>query len=225
MPAGKMYKYTKKSNKLSETQAKQVKAITRKIVRGRSQKKVFGWQQENIELFHNKPYYVASFLKCKQGVADPNNLTNQEARIGDEILLRQANIRLWLSNKADRPNCMYKCIMFWYDSSLTLSDALCFFTQTNKMLDRPNNENISVIDEKTVFSRENYATTEKEHSYLCTLNGNWKGHKVIYDEGGFVPKKRDIGILVVAYDAYGTLQTDNIASFAYNAKIVFNNPL
>jgi len=114
--------------------------------------------------------------------------------------------------------------MFWYDSEATLNDATCWFTQQNKMLDRINNEQISVIDSQTIFSGPSYSGTEREHSYLCTLKGKWKARKITYDEGGVLPKKRTIGTMVVAYDAFGTLQTDNIASYAYNAKIVIQDP-
>lgn len=118
---------------------------------------------------------------------------------------------------------MYKLFLFWYDAGAQLSDALCFFTQTNKMLDRINNEQIGIIDQKTIFSGPSYSTgvasdagSAKEHSQLCTLNGNWKGKKIVYDEGAPQPTHKNIGFAVVAYDAYGTLQTDKIASTAYN---------
>jgi hypothetical protein len=92
------------------------------------------------------------------------------------------------------------------------------------MLDRINNENISIIDQQTIFSGPSYSGTEREHSYLCTLKGKWKSKKIIYDEGGTSPKKRDIGTCVVCYDAFGTLQTDNIASYAYNGTVTIQDP-
>ncbi len=228
MPAGRLRKIRftkKKKNKgLTRTQAKTVKKIARTVAMSIPERKTFGFAAENQQLIHNKASYLASWLKCKQGTEDPNNLATQLVRVGDEYYLRNINVRFWLSNKEDRPNVMYKCFLFWYDSSLTLSDALCYFTQTNKMLDRINTENVSVIDSKTVFSGPSYSGTEREHSYLCTLNGSWKNRKVIYDEGGSVPKKRDIGTIVVAYDAYGTLQSDNIASYAYNGNVTIQDP-
>lgn len=235
MPAGRLrrIRFTKKKKPLglTKTQAKTVKKIARSVAMSIPERKTFGFAAENEQLLHNKPAYLSSWLKCKQGVTDPNNLAAQLVRIGDEYYLRNINVRFWLSNKNDRPNVMYKLYLFWYDSGLTLSDALCYFTQTNKMLDRINNENISVIDSKTIFSGPSYATgvssvsgSAKEHSYLATLNGSWKNRKVIYDEGGSVPKKRDIGTIVVCYDAFGTLQTDNIASYAYNGNITIQDP-
>jgi len=211
---------------LSKKQTKDVKAITRSVVRGMMETKTVGKSQENIQLFHNKALYTGALLATSQGVSDPDNQQGNAARIGDEILLRNCNVRFWLSNKLDRPNVMYKLFLFWYTEGQTLSDTLCFFTQGNKMLDRINNENISVIDQKTVFSKNMYLNgTEKfEHSQLCTLNANWKGKKIIYDQGGSTPRKRNLGYCVVCYDAYGTLQTDNIASLAVDYAVRFQDP-
>ncbi len=219
-------KRPRKRGALTRKQAQQVKTIAKNQIMKVSEQKAFGFEEENVQLFHNKAYYVGNWLSCKQGTGDPNNLADRSARVGDEIYLRNVNVRFWLSNKLDRPNVMYKLYLFWYDSGQTLSDVYTYFTQTNKMLDRINNENISVIDQKTVFSKAMYLNgTEKfEHSYLATLNASWKGRKITYDEGGATPKKRTLGTIVVCYDSFGTLQTDNIASLAYNARIKFADP-
>lgn len=214
-----------KAKGLTKTQQKSVAKIARDVAMKIPERKKFGFQSENVQLFHNKALYLGSWLKCKQGVGDPDDIADQIVRIGDELMLRNINIRFWLSNKLDRPNVMYKLYLFWYDSAQTLSDAYCYFTQTNKMLDRINDENISVIDQQTIFSGPSYenGTEKHEHSYLATLKASWKGKKITYDEGGFVPKKRDLGVCVVCYDAYGTLQTDNIASLAYNGMVTIQD--
>lgn len=219
-----MVKRTKRGG-FTKSQMSTVKALAKSVAMKIPEKKVFGFRQENIQLIHNKPTYLASWLSNKQGLADDNDgSAGNLVRDGDEIYLNDINVRLWLSNKSDRPNVMYKACLFWYNSDLTLTDAICYFTQTNKMLDRYNTEQISLIDQQTIFSGPSYAETEKEHSYLCTLRGKWKGKKIIYNEGGTKPKKRDIGMIVVCYDAYGTLQLDNIASFAYDGIIKFRDP-
>jgi hypothetical protein len=229
MPGGKLIRVPRrrKRNKgLTKTQARTVKKIAKNVAMSIHEKKVFGFQEENVQLFHNKPLYVQSLLSNKQGLADANDLSTRNVRDGDSFYLRNVNVRFWLSNKLDRPNCMYKLYLFWYESGVTLTDAIVYFTQTNKMLDRINNEKITLLDTKTIFSGPMYLNgTEKfEHSYLATLNKSWKSHKITYNEGGASPKKRDIGVCVAVYDAYGTLQTDNIASIAYNGKITFQDP-
>ena len=117
----------RKNPGLSKTQAKTVRKIAKKTVMGLAETKVFGQQEENVQLFHNKPLYISNLLSCKQGVKDDNGLVDRDARIGDEIQLTNANIKFWLSNKLDRPNCMYRLIMFWYDSTVTLADAIYIY--------------------------------------------------------------------------------------------------
>jgi len=201
------YRKRSKVPGLSKTQAKSVRKIAKKAVMGSSETKTVGKQTENVQLFHNKALYVENLLSTSQGLEDPNDLASNAARIGDSIRLTNTNIKFWLSNKSDRPNVMYRLILFWYDTPTTLTDAICFFTQSNKMLDRPNIENISI----------------HERSQLATLKGNWKGKRITYDEGKDKPKKRTLGVCLVCYDAYGTLQTDNIASVAYNYNINFKD--
>jgi len=224
---GKLKRIRPRRKAFSQAKTKAIATIAKRVAMGIPEVKVYGWLDENRQLIHNKTDYLANFLSCKQGVADPNNIqgsSNRLVRLGDEYYLKSINMRLWLSNKKDRPNVMYKAYLFWYDSDATLSDVTCYFTQQNKMLDRVNDESISVIDSKTIFSGPSYAQTEHEHSYLCTLKQSWKQRKITYDEGGDLPKKRTIGMMVVAYDAFGTLQSDNIASYAYNCKIEIIDP-
>ena len=200
------------------------------------------------ELFHNKPWYVPSSIlngvgflgNIQQGTADPNDGTQPAlARIGDEIYLQNVNVRCWLSNKVDRPNVMYRLILFKYTAGLTLTDQDVFFTQTNKMLDRYNTESIKILATKMVKSTNNYANTPifsllpppldaqgREHSYFTTLNWRPSGgfEKIKYNEDASIPKMWDIGMCIVCYDATGTLQTDNIASAFINVETKFKDP-
>ncbi len=218
---------SKSRSSLSRAQRAEVKKLATEIAHDLPEKKNFLWDAENVQLFHNKTLYISNFLDCKQGVKDPNSTPGENlVRLGDEFYLHNINIRFWLSNKLDRPNVMYKLFLFWYDSDMTLSDATVFFTQTNKMLDRINNESISLVDSTIVRSTNNYAVdaNNHEHSYLATLNKSFKNRKVIYDEGANIPKNRTLGAAVVCYDAFGTLQSDNIASIAYNGQITMTDP-
>lgn len=222
---GRLRPGEKRRSALGKQQTKEVKAIARSVAHGMCEKKHFTWLDENKQLLHNKGDYVLNFLSCKQGITDDESggTSSQINRIGDEIMLKDITVRLWLSNKKDRPNVMYKAFLFWYDPDASLSDAYAFFSAQNKMLDRINTEVLSVVDSKVIFSQNNYAP-DYERSQLCTLKGRYKGKKIKYDEGGTVPKFKTLGLCVVCYDAYGTLQTDNIASYAYNATIGFIDP-
>lgn len=225
MPGKKRFSKNKQKG-LSNSQIKLMRKIARDEAMEVPEKKNFLWVDENKQLIHNKSVYIANFLSCKQGVTDPNSTPGTNlVRIGDEFYLYNINIRLYLANKYDRPNVTYKAFLFWYDSDMTLSDSAVYFTQQNKLLDRINNESISLLDQVIVKSTNNYAgPTEKEKTYLATLNKSWKGRKVTYDEGATIPKNRTLGMAIVCYDSYGTLQTDNIASYAYNCQITMSDP-
>ncbi len=164
MPKMKVKRKLRRKITLSKKQEKDVRAIARSTLRGAMEVKTVGKSEENIQLFHNKPLYQGSLLATSQGVSDPNNQSGNAARIGDEILLRNVNVRFWLSNKLDRPNVMYKLFLFWYTEGQTLSDTLCFFTQGNKMLDRINNENIGIIDQKRSSLKKCTSTVQKSLS-------------------------------------------------------------
>lgn len=216
-----------KSKGLTKVQKQEVASMIDDEIEDKS----FVFTIENSQLYHNKPVYVAKFLgDIQQGVQDGDTNTTggtgiKTIRVGDQIRLKNVNVRFWLSNKLDRPNCIYKLILFWYPIGIPPSDALIYKTQTNKLLDRYNTDNIKIIDQVIVKSTNNYAVdaNNHEHSYLATLNKSYKNKKIQYDNNGQQPKGWDIGMAVVVYDAYGTLQTDNIASFAYQSLITFQD--
>ncbi len=210
---------------------KKEKAQVRSMIDDEIEDKSFVYTAENNQLLHNVPVFAAKFLgDIQQGTQDGNTSTTggtgkQTIRVGDQISLKNINVRFWLSNKLDRPNVMYKVVLFWYPVGIAPNNNLVYFTQTNKMLDRYNTDNIKIIDQKIVKSTNNYAVdaNNHEHSYLCTLNKSYKRKKIQYDNNGQQPKGWDIGMAVVCYDAFGTLQTDNIASFAYQSLITFQD--
>lgn len=225
MSSRKPRKMSRRPRGLTKTQASSVKKIARAQTLALSETINKVDIVENIQLFHNKPLYVGGLLATSQGVADDNTQSSKDVRKGDEILLKNMNIRFWLSNKLDRPNVMYKGVLFWYKANTPLSDPIVYFTQTNKMLDRYNTETIRVIDQFILNSTNNYAVdaNNHEHSYLATLNKSYKSKRIKYEENTPVTKGWDMGFALVCYDAFGTLQTDNIASVAYNTKLSFKD--
>jgi len=230
-----------KKTAISKRMQKEMKQIAESVVNEENEDKAFVYTHENEQLYHNIPNYVYKFLSdIQQGTSDGDTSTtggtgDQDIRIGDEIKLKNVNIRLWLSNKLDRPNVIYKGCLFWYPVGQAPSNTMVFKTQSNKLLDRYNRDNIKVIDTFIVKSGSNYAqptyypaggvvaVTGKEHSTLVTLNKSYKGKTILYDNNGTAPKGWNLGMQIVCYDAFGTLQTDNIASFAYQSLITFQD--
>ena len=215
---------------LSKAQKTAMRKIAEKVVDAEIEDKSQVTSAENNQLFHNKPFYVPKILQAltkgvndgSQGTGGAGKLT---VRIGDQISLRNINIRFWLSNKLDRPNVMYKGVLFWLRAGIPPTDAIVFQTQANKMLDRYNDKDIKIVDKFIVKSTNNYAVdaNNHEHSYLATLNKSYKNKKITFDGLTGLLKGWDLCFAVVCYDAYGTLQSDNIASLAFNSKVTFQD--
>lgn len=245
MPTRRYRKRRSKGSSLSKGQRKEMQKIAQKTIDRIVEDKSYVHTEENQQLYHNKPFYVDNFLgDIGQGVqtGDQNDTGGsgiRAVRIGDEIMLKNFSIKLWLSNKLDRPNVLYRVALYWYETTQSPDDELIYSTQSTKALDRYNLKSIKLIRTFTLQSTDNYAqpyylpvtiggesvaVTGKEKSYLKTMNKRWnRGKKITYDDNGLVPKGWNIGMSVVAYDAYGTEETDNIASFAYNSLITFQD--
>ncbi len=211
---------------LSSKQKKEVRKIAAQVVDDEIEDIRQVYIGENKQLYHNKTYYVGALMSSiAQGVETGDGPNQYKAvRKGDIINLKNINIRLWISNKGDRPNVMYKGVLFWYQADTTLGDATVYLTQTNKMLDRYNYKQIKIIDRFIINSNNNYANTPgKERSQLTTLHKRYKVKKIQFDSNTVTPKGWDLGFAVVTYDAYATLQTDNIASMAYNVELTFQD--
>ncbi len=233
MAAGRMSKAKRKQTKggLSKTQKADVRKEAKKVMLSTAETKAVGIQLPGSptvpaqELFHNQPFYLGQLLATKQGVADPNNYSNLGGRIGDEIQLMSVNVRFLLS--AFRPNVTYKLVLFWYSTEVaTLTDAIVYFTQGNKMLDRYDEETIAIIDQKIVAPNIGAlpaADANARRSRLVTLNGNWKAKKIKYNEGSTRPRFKNIGLAVVAYDSINTLQTDQLGELVYDYKMKFKD--
>lgn len=246
----------KKKQTMSKKMVKAVREISKAETLRLAETKVVGRQSQNNQLYHNVTTFRGPFLETiAQGVGDPTLQGNANARIGDELLLKNFEQRYWLSNKLDRPNVMYRITTFWYPTNAggappvpAMSDVYFMGDSdaTNTMIQRVNNEQVRLISDKFVFSTNNYAQPYqtqpfpviagpgilgREHSQLRTIRSNWKGKKIKYlDAGGAggigsqgVPKGHDIWVAITAYDAYGTLTTDNIASYALNYQMSFKD--
>lgn len=219
-------KNTARNNRKKET-----RKIAKQVVLSLAETKAYGIQTPGsptvpaLPLSHNQVYYNGEILSNKQGVADPNNYSSLAARIGDEIILKSVSVRFMLS--ALRPNVTYKLVLFWYSSELsTLGNTNVYFTQGNKLLDRYNTEQISIIDQKIVSPNIGALPADDANprrTRLVTLNGNWKSKKIKYNEGSGNPRFKNIGFAIVAYDSINTLQTDQVAEMVIDYKVHFKD--
>ena len=183
-------------------------------------------QAENVALYHNVECILLNLCTTSAG-------TTQHTRIGDQVVARYLNIKLWLSQKSDRSNVMFRIVLY----SVPLSNTSATLTYSagasgNKMIGTFDTDRVQIIKQKILkplagdYSEESGAAL-KEHSRLFSFRLNLKNRKINYGaDAGTTPslQKNFIHCAIIPYDAYGTQTTDNIESFAYQTSFYFKDP-
>lgn len=188
---------------------------------------------ENQNLNHNTglagtngPVVYGNLLRTNVG-------TTQNDRVGDTVWARYLNMRIWLSTKADRPNVMFRIMVIASppDQSNT-SDPVNFWRNYsgNRMLDYVNTDKYSIVYQKIVKITHGDTSFEISPNQLTNPTRLHEVSKMVYisiplnrklnyqtDTGGTpTPKgqRNCLSLVIIPYDAFGTLSTDNIASYA-----------
>lgn len=199
------------------------------------------------QLFHNLSYYAGNLQSTTQGTADPEGtVETTRNRIGDEVVARGLQIKFFLLNKADRPNVMYRIVLFRYNvveglPPTSLSDTYFWAgvdgngSNMNRLLDRPNSDRIKVL-------QEHWIHPEKQANYSIQTAGPvpvgpfskgmyrkfWiplNNRKVKY-RGDNSPycQFTDVGLMVLAYDAISTAQTDILCDIQWQSTFYYKDP-
>lgn len=187
----------------------------------------------NSQLYHNggeNPTYVnvTNMLATSQG-------TSQTTRVGDCVFGRFLSIKLWLSNKLDRPNVMYRIMVVSMPADQYAAGAPTGYFRgesANKIIDSLNTDRYKIVASKLIqpfggdYSLESGATN-REHSRYIKMAIPLKNRQIYYTtDGGNLPvaQRNILSLSIIAFDAHGSLLTDNIASFSYIAKFYFKDP-
>lgn len=181
-------------------------------------------QTEGVALYHNTNQLNTNLLATNLG-------TQQHQRIGDEVVGQYLTLKFWLSNKPDRPNVMYRIIVY----SSSLSDAQLYFANgasANRMISTIDTDKVKILKHRLIrppagdYSLESGATN-KERSTMVSMCIRLKNRKIKYNsDAGSTPKWQGnyIHFVVIPYDAYGSLTTDNIASYSWQSCFTFKDP-
>lgn len=184
-------------------------------------------QAEDVQLWHSCG--ITTLVPWSQTV---NNLlatsqgTNQTTRVGDKIQSRYLHFRLWLSNKLDRPNVMYRILVvsgenndFVFGTNIARTGA-----SSNIMLADVDTDKYRVHYDKILQPVVGYKASvsggniwaDKEESRFHEFRVNTSKMITYKTDNGTVPNGANTYVLyVIPYDAKGTQETDNIASYAY----------
>lgn len=166
------------------------------------------------ELYHNM--FLGAFL---QSLNDTTRLPSQgdgdSNRTGNDIYARGIQVKMQFGLKQDRHNTTFRVLVFKTTKGYNVGGSYTnvFDNQTgNVMLDAIDKDRVTVLLDKRVSAKPiNPSPDGKE---ITLFRKYWIPHKSLYkfyDDGlrdNSYPY--DIVMLVVAYDAYGSLTTDNI---------------
>lgn len=232
---GKRRSYRKKRTYGKSYRRGNLKATISRMIMKKSETKSLVSSGENIQLWHNcgasSPGMTA--VVFNPWAAIPAGSGNN-ARIGTEIYPRGMAVRLELFNKLDRPNLTYRIMVLvipkvfngvicsanfdWRDTVGSGNSLLSWVKPDcgiKVLYDKiiKNERGFSAIASAVAGDQDN----KEAHKMIKFYIKSKPGSKLMWDPmGGLVNKP--IAMYIIAYDSFGTLVGDNVASCAINTK-------
>lgn len=216
-----------------------------KVLMKTAETKFFDIGDENVQLWHNNGTVagptntMGSLQTIFNPWADIPQGTQRYARIGDKITPRGMALKLWLSNKLDRPNCTYRVVVLRAPKTITnlvTTYNVNPFQEAN--LGGTGNSMLRPIDHDKGFRAlydKIFHVQAGVSGTLAATSTNREYHKVVklwikrkrsraiqFGDNGIIVNN-PLMVFVWAYDSYGTLTTDNIASCAYWSRLYFKD--
>jgi len=225
--------YKKKSVPAKKTDM--VALIKRTMLKVNETKNV-PFAQSKLEIYHNSGSPASGrILPTPYELDGPNQQPAQgiseQQRIGDSIITRGIKVRLMFGQKLDRHNVSFKVVVIRCSTGyVPTTIAQMFDNQTgNIMLDSLNTDRLKVVYNKTIkkiispdlsgvggadkeftFFTKFYLKTERKINYVADVGKDFDKYKHY--------------LYVFAYDAYGTLITDNIAYVQGYSNLYYKDP-
>lgn len=178
------------------------------------QKRLF-YPLAKTELYHNTGAAgIVAFWNLNGTGAMPSHGMTDADRIGDNIFVTGYSIKLLLGQKQDRPNVTFKIMVVEAPASnYTNTYSNIFVANTgNCLLDTVNTERYRVKYSKTIHKKWD-GDVGKECTFPVKI---WIPDGKFYRFRASNDKNHDndyLSVIIMAYDAYGSLLTDNIAYF------------
>jgi len=230
---------------------KTFKARVTQVLMKKVETKMYHFAEENIQLNHNIGRNAGSALIPAMGSftnlyniwADIPKGTGSAQRIGDRITPRGMALKIYLANKKDRPNTMIRVIIARVPKAIngtatTVSNVNPFETTLqlgnngNKMLMNSDSDRgikflydkIHRLGNQTAW-RSTTAADQKEQTKVFRL---WikskKSRDILYDSTGSSQiVNNPILVWAIPYEQYNTLETDEVATIAYEGKLYYKD--
>lgn len=223
------------------------KARVTKVLMRKAETKTYALAAENVQLYHNTGPINAGLAATTFGTffncwADIDKGTAHYNRIGDRITPRGMAVKLWIANKGDRPNVMYRIIIarvpktvagvavtttfvdFWDQEQLgSVGNKMLLRTDKDRGIKMLYDRVVNLQLGNSVRLAGSYSGAEA-HMYKKFWIKSKKSRDIVFDSvNANTIVNNPIVMTVIPYDSYGTLTTDNIASCAYHCSLYYKD--
>jgi len=233
--------------KYSRTAApRQFAAKVKQVLMKKTETKYLDRGIENQQLYHNTgfgvgipPFPVSSIPSLFDSWANITMGTSRSERIGDRITPRGMSLKIYLANKADRPNTMVRLIVAVLPKSRGT-------TVTGSQFNPFQIPNTGILGNRMLFPPDQdkgvkflYDQVHRLGNQLPGAPGNFSSKEVtkvvklwikrkrssdiIYDTVTQEIVNKPIAVYAIPYEQFSTLETDNIASFACFQRLYYKD--
>lgn len=202
--------------------------VAKRVILKMTEAKTLEYNFGKIELFHNvrlSPGYLNAYTGRL-----PVQGTGDHARNGNRINVSGVQVRMMLGQKNDRPNCTWRIMVLKHKDTYASFASVYEATTGNCLLDQVNDDAVKVLYSKTIhkFVGANVGVAEAAfrettftHKFYIPIR---KEYKFPSDSSVIASNSDYISLIVMCYDAYGTLVTDNIGYVQTWSKLFYRDP-
>lgn len=229
--------YTRKRYRYGAKGSGTIAKLVRKSIIRMAEPKYKLYSHGKFELYHNSGSpasgQILNYFPLNGAPQMPTQGVGDNQRNGDRINSSGIQVKMLFGQKADRPNVTFKVVFFSMRQGYapTYSEFLENSTG-NCMLDSVNTDNVTVLYQKIIKApvwgsfalATNNTLLAREYTFFKKF---WIPRKMEYKftaDGGTIHSDKFISCAVFAYDAYGSLITDNIGYFQAWTKFAYRDP-
>lgn len=199
------------------------------------------------QLFHDRTYYAGQLLATTQGFTQGGGLAQAtNNRVGNKVTAVGLKLRIYIENQLDRPNVMYRIIIFKYNTLLYAGTASIQDNEfwegpsgggalTNRMLGKVRTKNIFVIKSRVIkptyqanYSIQTAGPVPVGPFSKTDLQEFWiplKNKVIQYrDEDSVFPTRDGYGFAVCAFDTQNTATSDHISNIMWQSTFYYKDP-
>lgn len=178
---------------------------------------------------HNSFDTGGYLLRLNADAYYPTQGVAQNQRVGDEIMMSGISLKIFIGQKADRPNVTFRWAVISLPRGAIINYSSCFKGGTGNVLLDDFNKDYCTVKKSGVW-RPNQAalsaTGGREYTFVKSLFIPYKRKTKFGPADGAAVHLEpvDLWFVMMAYDAYGSLITDNIAYAQSMITVYYRDP-